>query len=305
MRSTVAPVGSGPALHAEGRAARMRARAESAQQRLVEARSTIPAVDVAFAAGSSDNHVGGSLLACAVAYRVFLWLLPMSLLLTAGLGFLSAADRDSPEDAADAAGLSAYVVSSVGDASAQAESGRWFLLAVGLIGLYWAAAGGARALRSVHARAWGVPAGRLGNRLLGPVAFTAVALGAALVTSGGAWVEHESDRLGLTLRIASVTVYGLLWLAASMALPHARDAGWRDLLPGALLLAAGAQVLHLVTVFYLAGRIESASELYGALGSASAVLLWLYLIGRLVVGSAVLNATLWERRRQRGTTRRG
>jgi uncharacterized BrkB/YihY/UPF0761 family membrane protein len=90
-----------------------------------------------------------------------------------------------------------------------------------------------------------------------------------------------------------------------MALPHARDAGWRDLLPGALLLAAGAQVLHLVTVFYLAGRIESASELYGALGSASAVLLWLYLIGRLVVGSAVLNATLWERRRQRGTTRRG
>jgi uncharacterized BrkB/YihY/UPF0761 family membrane protein len=44
-------------------------------------------------------------------------------------------------------------------------------------------------------------------------------------------------------------------------------------------------------------RIESASELYGALGAASAVLLWLYLIGRLVVASAVLNATLWERRR--------
>ena len=39
------------------------------------------------------------------------------------------------------------------------------------------------------------------------------------------------------------------------------------------------------------------SELYGALGAAASVLLWLYLIGRLVVGSAVLNATLWERNR--------
>jgi uncharacterized BrkB/YihY/UPF0761 family membrane protein len=297
-------VGSRTVPHAGGRAARMRARAESAQQRLVDARAAIPAVDVAFAATRSDSHVGGSLLACAVAYRVFLWLLPMSLLLTAGLGFLSAAEEDAPEELADTAGLSAYVVSSVGDASSQATAGRWFLLAVGLIGLYSAGTGGAKAVRSVHARAWGVAAGRPSNRLVPPIAFTVVALGAGVATAGSSWVDHESGGLGLVARIVVVTVYGLLWLAASMALPHASGAGWRDLLPGALLLAAGAQALHLVTVFYLAGRIESASELYGALGAASAVLLWLYLIGRLVVGSAVLNATLWERHRSHGTTTR-
>jgi uncharacterized BrkB/YihY/UPF0761 family membrane protein len=137
------------------------------------------------------------------------------------------------------------------------------------------------------------------------VAFSAVTLAAAVATSAGAWLNHESEGLGIALRVALVTLYGLLLLVASMALPHAPDARWRDLLPGALLLAAGAQAIHLVTVFYLAGRIEKASELYGALGAASAVLLWLYLIGRLVVGSGVLNATLWERRRSGTTTRRG
>jgi uncharacterized BrkB/YihY/UPF0761 family membrane protein len=34
---------------------------------------------------------------------------------------------------------------------------------------------------------------------------------------------------------------------------------------------------------------------YGALGLAAALLVSLFLISRLVVGSAVVNATLWER----------
>jgi membrane protein len=57
-------------------------------------------------------------------------------------------------------------------------------------------------------------------------------------------------------------------------------------------------------VYYLARRVASASELYGSLGVAAAILVWLYLIGRLVVAAAMLNATrppcsrcrLWERR---------
>jgi hypothetical protein len=47
---------------------------------------------------------------------------------------------------------------------------------------------------------------------------------------------------------------------------------------------------------YLAHRVEHASELYGSLGVAAAILAWLYLIARLMVGSAMLNATLYEHR---------
>ncbi|MCB1269630.1 MAG: hypothetical protein KDB19_16030, partial [Microthrixaceae bacterium] len=54
-----------------------------------------------------------------------------------------------------------------------------------------------------------------------------------------------------------------------------------------------------VTVFYFAGRVSRMSETYGPLGVAIVALLWLYLIGRLMVSAAVINATLWDRH-QRG-----
>jgi uncharacterized BrkB/YihY/UPF0761 family membrane protein len=38
---------------------------------------------------------------------------------------------------------------------------------------------------------------------------------------------------------------------------------------------------------------------YGAVGVALAVLLWVYILGRIMVGSAGLNAALWYRRENR------
>ena len=42
--------------------------------------------------------------------------------------------------------------------------------------------------------------------------------------------------------------------------------------------------------------VEGRADTYGALGVATALLLSLVLVGRLMVASAVLNATLYERR---------
>ena len=42
--------------------------------------------------------------------------------------------------------------------------------------------------------------------------------------------------------------------------------------------------------------VEERADTYGALGVATALLFSLYLVGRLIVGSAVLNATLDARR---------
>jgi uncharacterized BrkB/YihY/UPF0761 family membrane protein len=39
---------------------------------------------------------------------------------------------------------------------------------------------------------------------------------------------------------------------------------------------------------------------YGALGMAAALLLSLWVLGRLLVGAAEVNATLWERKRRKG-----
>ena len=74
-------------------------------------------------------------------------------------------------------------------------------------------------------------------------------------------------------------------------LPHRADS-WRAHLPGALLLAVGFQVLQLVVVLYLAPKLGRSSQLYGSLGAATVILLWLYLMARLIVAAAFLNASL-------------
>jgi uncharacterized BrkB/YihY/UPF0761 family membrane protein len=71
---------------------------------------------------------------------------------------------------------------------------------------------------------------------------------------------------------------------------------WRTAWPGAALLAIGAEGLHLVAVLYLPGKLARASELYGALGVAASVLVWLALTARLLVLGQVLNAVLADRR---------
>jgi uncharacterized BrkB/YihY/UPF0761 family membrane protein len=55
-----------------------------------------------------------------------------------------------------------------------------------------------------------------------------------------------------------------------------------------------------VTVYYLARRITSASELYGTLGVAAALLLGLFIVGRLIVVSAELNQSIRAQHRSPG-----
>jgi membrane protein len=68
------------------------------------------------------------------------------------------------------------------------------------------------------------------------------------------------------------------------------------MLPGAVLFGIGVQVLHVVTVVWIARSLESKSETYGALGAALTILLWAYLLGRLVTASASLNTVIWRDR---------
>jgi uncharacterized BrkB/YihY/UPF0761 family membrane protein len=55
-------------------------------------------------------------------------------------------------------------------------------------------------------------------------------------------------------------------------------------------------VLQVVTAYFLAPYAITKQGTYGALGAAAALLFALFLISRLIVGAAVVNATLWERR---------
>ena len=276
------------------RRAALKVRLAEMHNRVEQTREKVPAVDAALAVRENSERMAGSLLASAIAYRLFLWLLPLTLILASALGFVQSGGGDAGEVSRDL-GLSTYVASTVSDAASQAERSRWVILVIAAVALYSASSAGARALRALHQLAWGMPIDRGLSAVRGAAGFLMFTLGALVVAAATAWVRTRSPGIGLGATVVSVLLFAALWLAASMFLPHS-DAPWNALIPGAIVAGAGVQILHLVTVYYLSGKLKSSSQLYGALGSAAAVLLWMYFIGYIIVAAATVNATLWTRR---------
>jgi uncharacterized BrkB/YihY/UPF0761 family membrane protein len=263
------------------RAEAARARAESMRQQVEGRRDSNRGVDIAFTAFEHDRDAGGSLLAGALAYRMFLWTLPLALVLVGGLGFLSSENPDDPSKAVRDIGITSIPAHSVNQASQSSTQASWLAVIIGVVLLYLASVALVKALWAAHALVWRMPGTRIDSkpRLAGIFLL----------------IRNASPGSGLIFMIADVLVYAAVWWGLSTRFPH-RDAPWTALIPGAILFGVGVQVLHLVSVYYLAARLTSQSLLYGTLGVAAALLLGLYFIGRLMIFSAQLNEAIWVAR---------
>jgi len=257
-----------------------------------EARETRASVDVGFRIADREKQVAAGVLAGGVAYRFFFWLLAAALLAGGALGFFNA---NTVEGATGDRGIAATLANAVGDSVRESEAARWWLVAVGGWLTLWTGYMGAKALVLVHATVWGVPSPRVRNALRASLVFTGAAVALFAAMAGARWLRDETGLVGLLITLFLFAIPFVFWLAASRALPN-RAAGWTDLVPGAALVAVGVQALHLFTVFFLGPKLDSATDLYGGIGVATTMLFWLYIIGRLVIAAATLNASLVERR---------
>jgi uncharacterized BrkB/YihY/UPF0761 family membrane protein len=279
--------------------ARLRARVGDTASRVVDsaeaARRRSQVVDSAFTAYERDRRSVGSVLAGAIAFRLFVYLLPLFLAIVTLLGVISSFSAEQPEQLAGDVGLSAYVVNTVATASEQSHESLWLLVPLCLWALYIGGLGALKVLRSMHALAWGQPVTRVRRGVSAACVMFGVAAGLIAVLAFIQWLRKESGGLGLTSTLLASVVFFGAWLLASNLLPHG-DAPWQALIPGAVLVGLGMGLLNFLSVYWLSHEIQSSSQLYGSLGVAAAILAWLYLIGRLLVASAMLNASLWERR---------
>ena len=263
---------------------------------LQERRRRSSFVDLMFSIGERDRDVYAGTLSGALAFRFFLFLLPWTLMLVALLGFVISRD---PQAVADRYGLRSTLAQALVDVTNQGRAHRFWAFLVGLFGSAWASLGAARAVRLAHFLAWDLapqPLRKAHRAAGGFILANVVILAAPLVTE---WIRDFLGFFGDLVGIVAVFVfYVAFWLVISSRLPH-RGVPVRYLVPGAVLIAAGSEVLHVVTVYLLAPRAERATNVYGVLGVAAVLLTWLFVIGRLVIGAAVLNAVLDERRRRR------
>lgn len=276
-----------------------RGRADDTYKRVEASRPDHPSVDIAFTTVERDLERGGGLIAGALAYRFFFWLLPFALVLVGGLGFLSAASNTAPEDLAKQAGFLGLTAKSISDASHNAERTRFYALLIGLPALYLASIGFVKALMVAHSLVWGVPRRKLVKKPLAATTMTAVLVAAMLLLAIEQRVRESSQGPGLAVAMFFIVLAAGLWLFVSWVMPHAPGVSVWHLVPGALLVAAGIQGVHLVIVYYLSRKLTHSSSTYGALGAATAILLALFLIARVIVFGASLNAEMWRKRQSR------
>jgi membrane protein len=250
-------------------------------------------VDAAFEAVERDSEVGGGILAGSLAYRLFIWLLPLALVCVAGLGLASDAASETPDEAAETLGMEGLVSNSIADAAN--SSSRWYALLIGIPVLFWATRSVLRVLIGAHRLVW------LDARAAAPKATPVAALKLlVLMLSFGAVatvasaLRSWSSAPGLLATLVSLAAYSGVWLLISLQLPH-RGADWKALIPGAVLYGVGTDVLNVVIAYVITPWALAKQGTYGALGVAAALLVALFMISRLAVAAAVMNATLWER----------
>jgi uncharacterized BrkB/YihY/UPF0761 family membrane protein len=280
-----------------GRIARARRSAEDLEQRAREeferARDQHASVRIAVQAFESDRERAGGLLAGGLAYRVFLWQIPLALFLVSAFGLVTELAGDDPADLARQSGMTAALAAAIAKAVAASDSARWWLLLLGAFVTVWAGRGVYRGVRLVCELAWGARA-PTGNSLIGSLAVT----GFALVGIGlQAFLPELSSGVPGPLRF----VLGLVLASALSAwvlslLPRA-DAPWTAVLPGAVLFGTGMRLLGAAASTYFAFRLDRSNDLYGALGIAIVMMLYLFVLARLFVAAQFLNATLHHRRR--------
>ncbi len=275
-----------------GRIARWTERARILRGHVEAARAGHASVDVGFDVIERDSSIGGGLLAGALAYRLFVWLLPTALLFVSGLGlYADTADKSSKEVVADA-GLQGLIASQI--AATASEGASVIVFFVMIPAVLYATVTLYRAVAKVHAIVW-LGSGR-GVRI---TPRGAAIFGAALILQPIAvelvnWVRRADQLGGLLALVVHIAVVGGIWLVVSMQLPHGA-ARWPSLIPGSVLFAVGLLCINVFNVYITTRLVEGRADTYGALGIATALLFSLVLVGRLFVVSAELNASLWHR----------
>jgi uncharacterized BrkB/YihY/UPF0761 family membrane protein len=187
--------------------------------------------------------------------------------------------------------LTVQAVSSAADLSGWA---RFTAVIVVTYALVLSARSLVKVLNIIHALVWDVPRTKLRSANRAALVFIGsitvlVALSACITLLRGVYSWG-----GLTALILYTSLPFAIWCWVSWWMPH-RDCPLVGLMPGALVFAIGSEVLQIVTVVWFPHYITGKSQVYGAIGIALVMLLWAYLLGRLITLGIVLNAALWAR----------
>jgi uncharacterized BrkB/YihY/UPF0761 family membrane protein len=233
------------------------------------------------------RRLNGSILAAGIAFRIFLFLVPLTLTLVGLAGASVASGNDLQHDASR---LSSALANTVAQAGKDSQKSWLVLVLAGAVAMLLAASSLFSTLARCSAQLWEMWEVRATGasqraRFIGGLLLTLAILLA------GRWIRTNVG-LGIAVNVASVGLHVVLALLLLAYLPN-RASHWHDLLPGALTTSAGLVGLNVFAVVWLPHKLASMSATYGALGVAVVTLSYLVLVGYLLVVSILVNV-LWR-----------
>jgi uncharacterized BrkB/YihY/UPF0761 family membrane protein len=268
-------------------------RAAQAKDWVERRRTEAMPVDLAVQYYERDRDSFASVLGAAIALRLFLFIVPTVLVVMSLI--LLIAGHDSVRSLAEGSGITGDLASQVDEATRTNTSTNLGLLVGGLWLTLWAGRSLTKVLAACSAGAWRMP-GRQSKATIRMAAAVTTLVFLVIVTA--AVLNRIKQEQGLavvtTSWLAAGILYGVAWFLVSASLPRAtRDPG--ALLPGAVLLGGAFSALSWFMQYYLPARLERSTALAGGLGVAVATLGYMFLIGRLMASSFIVNAVIYDR----------
>ena len=251
------------------------------------------------------TQVGGRNTAAAITLYGFLALFALAVLAIAVLGFVSVDKDDVAERLVGWLGVHGAAATTVTDAVSTAKESRTVATVVGIAGLVWIGSSFALAVASAYDTAWRVPTRSARARLVG-----LGWLDRCVPAARGGRLPHDAVQLAARrarrgdARVVAGRRHGTVDLDLVGA-PQPPSSPSRAMLVPAAAGAVGLEVLKVVGGYVVPRLVASSSALYGAIGVVFALIAWLWVFGRLVVGITVLEVLRWEdAARHRGGHRR-
>jgi membrane protein len=271
-----------------------------------------PVVGTALAVNERYTDDLGNHLAASIAFFGFLSLFPLILLALSVAGLVLAADPAAQAQLADRiAAAVPGLGEAIGDAIDRVVAARGV---TGIVGFVLVLFSGLRVIDAASlavSRVFRVQpeAGAVKKKLVALGNLVLLGFLTVLATSAGALaglVGAGADALGapewlvrgrvVLAPVLSFALDTLLFLTAYRVLVLRAGPPLRDLVPGALLAAAGWTALKVFGAAYVGNQAANWDGLYGTLGGIIAAMLLLFLAARIFLYGAELNALRSERR---------
>lgn len=268
------------------------ARARASLSARVSKYADVPVVGIGLAMLRRDKEAAGAVAGSAIAFRLFLFFVPLLLFLVGVAGLISGFIQ--ADQVTRGAGISGNLAADIRLAFAQPGVTRWLATGIGLVGALTSGRSLSKVLASSSAIAWRIPpTQRASIRTVGMVAGLVCSIGLLSIL-----VNRLREALGLGVASVSLVpvfiVYVAVWIGISLLLPRGTtDPG--AVLPGAVVVALTITALQAVSEFYVPDQLSRANQLYGAIGTTVTTLGWFFFLGRAVSVAMELNAVLYER----------